>query len=374
MAYRVVQWGTGWLGRQAILGILDHPDLDLVGVYVTSDEKHGKDVGELVGIPAIGITATSDVDHIMSLDVDCHVFMLLGAAPETVQPAVERLVSILEAGQNVCQTSLIPLCYPKYAPAGLREPIEAACAKGGSRCYSTGIYPGVINDTVLMAFLACCERVDKVTVTEILNYGEYYDVNFARHMGLGAPLQGAEEALSKALAEHNAKEQMGVGIRNLGERLGLEMDEIRIGDVAVAPAVERVEVEDLLIEPGTVGAYRLSTVGYVKERPVIEFRFVTRYDNAAAPGWPAPRDGGTGCYRIEVEGSLSLQVDINVVGHRHSPEQTRGFPTSSAALGANLIGSSAAINAIPFLCQAKPGLYGSMDLDRTYDLHVLRGV
>ena len=46
-AYRVVQWGTGWAGRQAIPGILAHPDLELVGVYVTSDAKDGRDAGEL---------------------------------------------------------------------------------------------------------------------------------------------------------------------------------------------------------------------------------------------------------------------------------------------------------------------------------------
>jgi hypothetical protein len=32
-----------------------------------------------------------------------------------------------------------------------------------------------------------------------------------------------------------------------------------------------------------------------------------------------------------------------------------------------------AINAIPYLCQAEPGLYGSLDLDRRRDLHVIRG-
>jgi hypothetical protein len=31
-----------------------------------------------------------------------------------------------------------------------------------------------------------------------------------------------------------------------------------------------------------------------------------------------------------------------------------------------------AINAIPYLCRAEPGLYGSMDLDRNRDLRVVR--
>jgi hypothetical protein len=31
-----------------------------------------------------------------------------------------------------------------------------------------------------------------------------------------------------------------------------------------------------------------------------------------------------------------------------------------------------AINAVPYLCRAEPGLYGSLDLDRTHDLQVIR--
>jgi hypothetical protein len=105
----------------------------------------------------------------------------------------------------------------------------------------------------------------------------------------------------------------------------------------------------------------------------VEFAFVTRYDNTAGPDWPAARGDYRGCYRIEIEGSLSLDCDFNLVGHRADAEQTMGFATSSAQLGAYLMTTAPAINAIPYLCRAEPGLYGSMDLDRGHDLHVLRG-
>ena len=34
MVYRVVQWATGAMGRTALRAVLDHPDLELVGLYV----------------------------------------------------------------------------------------------------------------------------------------------------------------------------------------------------------------------------------------------------------------------------------------------------------------------------------------------------
>ena len=133
----------------------------------------------------------------------------------------------------------------------------------------------------------------------------------------------------------------------------------------VAPGPRRAEVEGLVIEPGTFGALRHVTQGWAGGRPVVEFAFVTRYDDAAAPEWPRARGGYGGCYRIEVEGSLSLDVDVNLVGHRaESDAETGGFAASSAQLGAYLMTTAPAINAIPFLCRAEPGLYGSMDLAR----------
>ena len=39
MTYRVVQWSTGNVGRHAIAGIDARPDLELVGVWVSSEAK-----------------------------------------------------------------------------------------------------------------------------------------------------------------------------------------------------------------------------------------------------------------------------------------------------------------------------------------------
>ena len=49
MAYRVVQWATGGVGRAAIEGVLAHPDLELAGCWVHSASKDGVDVGTLIG-------------------------------------------------------------------------------------------------------------------------------------------------------------------------------------------------------------------------------------------------------------------------------------------------------------------------------------
>ena len=62
MTYKVIQWATGGVGRAAIEGILDHPELELVGCWVHSESKEGRDVGELIGRDPVGLTATRDVE------------------------------------------------------------------------------------------------------------------------------------------------------------------------------------------------------------------------------------------------------------------------------------------------------------------------
>lgn len=49
--FRTVVWATGVVGSSALRRVIAHPQLELVGVRVYSDEKAGRDAGELIGLP-----------------------------------------------------------------------------------------------------------------------------------------------------------------------------------------------------------------------------------------------------------------------------------------------------------------------------------
>src|SRR3954454_8000875 len=91
---RVVQWATGGVGKAAIEGGLSHPDLELVGCWVHSDAKHGKDVGELLGTEPLGVVATSNADDILALDADCVVYSPL-------VPNDDEVAALLRSGKSV---------------------------------------------------------------------------------------------------------------------------------------------------------------------------------------------------------------------------------------------------------------------------------
>ncbi len=97
MAYRVIQWATGGVGRAGIEGILSHPELDLVGVWVHSEDKNGRDAGELCGRDPIGVRATTDAEALLAMEADCVFY-----APIMADKA--EVIRILESGKNVVTT------------------------------------------------------------------------------------------------------------------------------------------------------------------------------------------------------------------------------------------------------------------------------
>src|SRR5260221_12593449 len=125
---RVIQWATGGVGRAAIEGVLTHPELELVGCWVHSAEKSGRDVGELVGAAPIGVTATNDVEAILSVDADCVIYSPMLADPKIV-------ARILRSGKNIA--SPVGWWYPQ---ADQVTDLQAACAEAGVTLHGTGIH------------------------------------------------------------------------------------------------------------------------------------------------------------------------------------------------------------------------------------------
>ena len=71
MGYRIVHCGTGNIGAAALRAILEHPDLELVGHFVSTPDKVGRDSGELVGAAPASVTTTNDWADALDLDADC---------------------------------------------------------------------------------------------------------------------------------------------------------------------------------------------------------------------------------------------------------------------------------------------------------------
>ena len=139
---RTVVWSTGGVGTIAIDAIRRRPDLELVGVWVHSPEKDGRDVGELVGGGAIGLAATNDAAALIALEPDCVVYAASG--PERDGGAVPDYVRLLEAGINVVSTTVYQ---PRVPAVVLRTRLAGSAGGGGhsGQCIllRLGHFPGL---------------------------------------------------------------------------------------------------------------------------------------------------------------------------------------------------------------------------------------
>ena len=148
-SYRVVQWTTGNVGKSSVSAIAKNPTLELVGCYAWSDDKVGRDVGELVGIEPLGVAATNDIDALLALKPDAVVYN-----PMWID--VDELVRILEAGVNVVASASF------ITGANLgdgRDRLADACQRGGSTLFGSGVSPGFAEMLAIVAGTAC-DRID----------------------------------------------------------------------------------------------------------------------------------------------------------------------------------------------------------------------
>lgn len=97
--YRVIIWGPGEIGGAVTRAILRRKDMQIVGAKAFSPHKHGKDLGELVGIAPIGIRATTSKAEILAMEADC---VIVAPQPRSIVEGLDNdVIEILESGKNV---------------------------------------------------------------------------------------------------------------------------------------------------------------------------------------------------------------------------------------------------------------------------------
>ena len=342
---RVIQWSTGNAGRNAVRGIVRHPDLELVGLHAHSPEKQGRDAAELCGLSEpTGVLATSDVDALLALDADCVCYMAQGET--RIRETIEDLTRILRAGLNVVNTSLVSLCYPSFSPK-LRDALQAACEEGGSTFFTSGFDPGWSGDVIPLALASTCERVDSIRVTECMDYSTYEDPGFTGvFFGYGRPLDYDAPLLRPGVL----KGGWGCMVLMLADALGVSLDEIREEHQRL-PAPESFETKMGKIEKGTCAGVRFEVQGIVGGKPALVAAHVNRLRQDIGPDWERlSREGHSG-YKIEVKGSPSLNCEIEPVGED-------GDHNTAGILGTAM----RVINAIPTVCAHAPGVVSTLDL------------
>ena len=342
---RVVEWSTGHVGRHAIAGIDAHPDLELVGVWVSSDAKAGRDAGDLAGLGrSLGVTATTDADALLALRPDCVVHTAM--ADHRLGEAIEDLCRFLRAGLNVVSSGPVFLQYPDgVMPDEMIEPIREAAREGGASLFVNGIDPGFANDWLPLTLTSISERIEEVRCMEVLNYATYDQAMVLTDiMGFGRPLDETPLILAPGVLTT----AWGSVVAQLAAGLGVELDGIE-EHYERLPAPETFEIPTGTITEGTQAALRFEVRAKVGDRAPIVLEHVTRLRDDLGPDWPQPT--GHGGYRVIVTGEPMYTLDLQMLG-TDGDHNTAGLKATAMRL----------VNSVPAVVAAEPGLLTSLDL------------
>lgn len=335
--YRIVQWATGALGRSAIRAVLERPDLELVGVRVYDPAKRGVDAGTLAGRAPIGVTATTEVSDILALDADCVIFAP-GPDPftEDLRTGLDAVCELLASGKNVI--SLIGLVYPYAHGPGVVADLEAACKTGGSSVHGSGVNPGFMADLMPLMLSRLSRQISHVYARECSDFSGHPSWRMVH--GLAGFGKTEEAYLGTLRAARTAMRALFTeSLHLVAAGLGVTLDEIDT-DVAYRLAGDDFTIAAGRIPRGTVAAARWTFSGLVGGRPFVMAEATHKADAARIPDWGDPG------FSVRVHGRPSITL-------------TTGEDWVSNGISA---AAAHAINAVPAVCNAAPGIRTYLDL------------
>ncbi|MFC8525872.1 dihydrodipicolinate reductase [Nocardia sp. NPDC057227] len=346
-SYRVVQWTTGNVGKSSVKALLAHPGLELVGCYAWSPEKAGKDVGELVGVDPVGVTATDDVKALLALEPDCVVYN-----PMWID--VAELEQILASGANVVTTASFITGHNLEAG---RARLDEAARRGGSTLFGSGVSPGFAQLLAIVAANAC-NRVDRVTIAEQADTTFYDSPATERPVGFGTAiddpaLAGMAEKGTAVFAE---------AVRLLADSLGTELDEIRCV-AEYAQTTEDLDLGSWTIEKGCVAGVFVSWQGIVAGKTVVDLNVRWRKGQTLDPDWKLDGDG----WKITVDGLPTVTMNVGFL----PPPDFVGETIADFMVLGHVMTAMPPIHAIPAVVQARAGIVTYTDLPLTLPRGIL---
>jgi 2,4-diaminopentanoate dehydrogenase len=309
--YRVIQWGTGWVGMAALKYVLANPQIELVGLQCHTAEKEGKDAGALAGGGTTGVKATRDVEELLALNADCVIFMPRDVMTDPTIPGspssawVPDLIALLESGKNV----IAPFCqmqhYRHLANGGaFRDRLNSACTTGGGvTVYFSGIDPGFTTDALAFTLSSLCGKIEQVRTYEMLDYSTFAVHSMLTGMGFGLE----PESLS-ADGLKTVELSWGGSLHLLADAFGVEIERIEVlPDFRLAPKAITT-AGGFQINEGTIAALKFELIGVVSGQPRFSINHINVMGYDMAPDWPTV--GKYGGYRVEVDAYPSLVNDL----------------------------------------------------------------
>jgi 4-hydroxy-tetrahydrodipicolinate reductase len=319
MKTRAMVVGLGPIGCAVARQLFERRGFALVAAVDTDPAKEGRDLAEITGLAGpTGVRVGADLDTALRRARPQVAVLCTGSSLRQARPLIE---SVLARRVAIVSTTE-ELAYPWRTNATLARRIDRAARGARVAVVGTGVNPGFAMDALPIMLSAACERVDSIRVDRVQD-ARSRRIPFQRKIGAGlAPARFLEEVRAGRVRHVGLAESVGM----IADAMGWKLDRI-LDDVRPWIAESAVEGGYARIEPGEVAGLIQDGIGYRGPAPVIVLRL------EAYLGAPESFD------RVTIEGSPRLCV------------------TAAGGYHGDVVTASIAVNSIPCVLEARPGLH-----------------
>lgn len=326
---KLVVLGTGQMGSGIARLALELPALVLAGAWARRPERAGLDVGRAIGLGRdLGFAVDGDLAGLLART---RPDVAVQATCSRVAEALGELEACVRAGVPVVSIAE-EMVWPRAAAPALADRLDALARARGVAVLGTGVNPGFVLDLLVAALSGACARVDAIHARRVNDLSPYGPTVLAAQ-GVGL----APEAFRAGVAEGRVVGHVGFpqSIALLAAALGWEIERIEETREPIVSAVRR-ETPFAVVEPGQAAGCLHRAVAWRAGKPAITLV----HPQQVRPELEGVETGDA----IEIAG----EPPIRLAG---SPEIPGGAATIALA-----------VNAIPRVLAAPPGLHTPLDL------------
>ena len=241
----------------------------MVGAIASRPKKAGKDLGEVLGLKEkTGVIVSTDENDVLGKKADI-VLLAKSSFTREVFPQIKKAI---ESGKNVI-TIAEEMAYPAYSEPELAEEIDRLAKEYGVTVLGTGINPGFVLDTLIIALSGVCIDVKKINARRINDLSPF-GTTVMKTQGVGTTvgmnLKGLEDG---SIVGHIGFNE---SITMIAKALGLEIDDIKQTREPIISNTYR-ETPYVKVEPGMVAGCRHIGIGLRKGEQIIMLEHPSRY-------------------------------------------------------------------------------------------------
>ena len=325
---KVIVWGIGTMGTLMAKILAEKEGVELVGALDSAPDKVGRPLSEITGISGHEkINVSRDTEEVLLMDADVVLLAVSSFMGETLEP----IRKIIQSGKNVI-TIAEEWAYPRLTAPKESGEIDALARSRGVTVLGTGVNPGFVLDTLIIALSGTCSSVRKISAKRINDLSPF-GPTVMKTQGVGC----TPEEFRRGLEDGTIVGHIGFpqSIHMIASSLGIRLEKIT---QSVDPIISGIHRKTACadVRPGQVAGCSHRAEGWSGGEPVIILEHPQQIQ-------PDVEGVETGDY-ITIEGIPDIQVAIK-------PEIPGG--TATAAL---------AVNMIPQVINAPAGLASMAEL------------